>query len=108
MSDLIGGGRPLRFCPVCKQVDDHPRHATDLDPSDDVARHMDCCASVGCPTGTCVVQREGLAESVTGAEFLAHILSLDHDEVAAKVAAIPNDPAFRVSAPSVTLRGVDQ
>lgn len=26
MSDLIGGGRPLRVCDLCGAVDDHPRH----------------------------------------------------------------------------------
>lgn len=26
MDDTIGGGRPLRACAECGQVDDHPRH----------------------------------------------------------------------------------
>lgn len=27
MSSDIGGGRPLRVCDLCGQVDDHPRHS---------------------------------------------------------------------------------
>jgi hypothetical protein len=72
--------RPLRFCDVCGQLDDHPRHvvqlvgdATEGTPSDEflagltmgdapvyavkqlvdgtfTCRHMDCCAANGCPT----------------------------------------------------------
>lgn len=69
--------RPLRFCDVCGQLDDHPRHVTGL-PADStegtpskefldslapgapisaiaelmnprtIVRHMDCCAANGC------------------------------------------------------------
>lgn len=46
---------PVRFCPVCKTADDHPRHDIfGTDPQ--VAPHMDCCASVGCPDGSCTIQ----------------------------------------------------
>lgn len=45
---------PIRFCSVCKQADDHPRHDVwGTDPN--VAPHLDCCASVGCPDGSCDV-----------------------------------------------------
>lgn len=43
---------PIRFCPVCKTADDHPRHDIfGTDPN--VVPHMDCCATVGCPDGSC-------------------------------------------------------
>jgi hypothetical protein len=45
---------PDRYCPVCSQVDDHPRHQI-AGTVDNVAPHMDCCAQVGCPDGTCDV-----------------------------------------------------
>ena len=35
--------RPLRFCDVCGQEDDHPRHV-----SATAVRHLDCCAETGC------------------------------------------------------------
>ncbi len=45
---------PVRFCPVCETADDHPRHDFHLtDPR--VAPHMDCCADVGCPDGSCPI-----------------------------------------------------
>jgi hypothetical protein len=97
MSDLIGGNRPIRFCPLCKQADDHPRHVRG-DEDENLARHMDCCAAAGCPDGTCVVITAD-SGGVTGAAFLDHILSLDHEAVAAKVAEIPNDPNFRIDPP---------
>ncbi len=52
MASAIGGGRPVRFCPLCRQSDDHPRHTRTTEP-DDVARHLDCCRAAGCPDGTC-------------------------------------------------------
>lgn len=43
-----------RFCPVCNAIDDHPRHQI-VGTIDKVAPHLDCCASVGCPDGSCDV-----------------------------------------------------
>lgn len=49
-----GPAAPIRFCPVCKVADDHPRHDIfGTDPN--VAPHMDCCAKSGCPDGSCDV-----------------------------------------------------
>lgn len=57
-----------RFCPVCKQVDDHPRHDFYLtDPA--VAPHLDCCASKGCPDGSCPIIVETSQGSKRGAAF---------------------------------------
>lgn len=57
MSDSL----PVRFCPVCRQADDHPRHVIwGQDPN--VARHMDCCREAGCPDGSC----DAVLSSVTG------------------------------------------
>lgn len=70
----IGGDRPIRFCPLCKQADDHPRHVV-VNESPDVARHLDCCRDAGCPDGTCNVVTDG-AEGQTGADLLGHLTSL--------------------------------
>lgn len=49
------GAAPVRFCPICKQADDHPRHDIFLtDPN--VSPHLDCCAAAGCPDGSCDVK----------------------------------------------------
>lgn len=41
--------RPVRYCDVCKQYDDHPRHTSGNPLTDDWhIRHMDCCAAEGC------------------------------------------------------------
>lgn len=60
---------PLRrFCPVCKQVDDHPRHDFWLtDPA--VAPHLDCCADKGCPDGSCPIIVETSKGKRRGGEF---------------------------------------
>lgn len=95
MSDLseIGGGRPVRFCPVCKVADDHPRHVIGDGGSADVARHMDCCREVGCPDGSCVAVTEG-AEGLRGLDLLEHIEHLDPVAVAHRIAELPTDPEF--------------
>lgn len=59
--------RPIRFCSICRQADDHPRHDIwGTDPN--VAPHMDCCASRGCPDGSCDVI-VGRASEVRGEEL---------------------------------------
>lgn len=41
--------RPVRFCDVCKQADDHPRHVLQaVAGGTATTRHMDCCAAEGC------------------------------------------------------------
>lgn len=42
--------RPVRWCDVCKQYDDHPRHAYGNPLAGGFIRHMDCCAAQGCET----------------------------------------------------------
>lgn len=99
--DAIGGGRPIRFCPICRQADDHPRHVVFDDKGADVARHMDCCAEAGCPDGTCVALRAGVPAEVVGAEFLAHIQEVvKHDEIVAEFA-----DDFVADKPVVNLEG---
>jgi len=101
MSDNIGEGRPLRVCEVCGGYDDHPRHVVvsaegevgvpsadvvdkmvqngasgeaitqAMDPTTQI-RHLDCCAQVGCPDGTCNELVDG-ADGKTGADLLAHL-----------------------------------
>ena len=62
---------PVRFCPVCKTADDHPRHDFfGTDPN--VAPHMDCCAERGCPDGSCDIVTRSKGDKV-GAEFRAQI-----------------------------------
>lgn len=74
---------PVRFCPVCKTADDHPRH--DFWGTDgNVAPHMDCCASLGCPDGSCdIVTRDkgdlsgdGFRAQITDEAFAARTLEL--------------------------------
>lgn len=85
MSGNIGDGRPVRFCPECKQADDHPRHViAGEDPS--IARHLDCCRNVGCPDGTCNVATAG-AEDKRGGELVEHLLGLVNDDVVERLAA---------------------
>lgn len=64
---------PVRFCPVCRVADDHPRHdIARTDPN--VAPHMDCCAASGCPDGSCdiVIRNKGKA---TGDKFREMIVA---------------------------------
>ena len=51
--------RPVRFCDVCEQYDDHPRHVSGNVERGGTIRHMDCCASVGCETCTATEQANG-------------------------------------------------
>ena len=63
---------PIRFCPICKVADDHPRHDFNLtDPA--VSPHMDCCAANNCPDGSCPVVLKN-ADGVTGEELRQHII----------------------------------
>ena len=72
---LIGGGRPERFCPLCRQVDDHPRHVKSTDPDDGVAEHMDCCRGRGCLDGSCDVVGEMVGVDLRGGELLGALLA---------------------------------
>ena len=87
--------RPLRFCDVCLELDDHPRHvqavAADqrnevpagdipagpatavaqlLSPTT-VIRHLNCCAEQGCSTCSATEQ---VTAGARGAELTAAIL----------------------------------
>jgi hypothetical protein len=114
---LIGEGRPIRFCPECRQADDHPRHRIATEP-DDLARHMDCCAARGCPDGRCDVALVG-AGGKTGAALLEHLL--DRGDTSKQLAAHrranphqdPEHPAFAgwpetARGTAATLLGVDR
>jgi len=39
-------------------------------------RHMDCCKSVGCPTGDCNRTLSGVPEGTTGMDLVDHIQEL--------------------------------
>jgi hypothetical protein len=63
----------VRECPLCNQVDDHPRHVFHL-PGDAVsARHMDCCAATGCDV--CAVQIRD-ADGAQGHELRGHLVAM--------------------------------
>lgn len=50
---------PIRKCPICFGVDDHPRHVHALPDGTDLPLHMDCCAaSRNCDV--CHAQLEGV------------------------------------------------
>jgi hypothetical protein len=68
---------PDRYCPVCSQVDDHPRHQI-AGTVDNIAPHMDCCASVGCPDGSCDVVTRNKGKK-TGDAF-RKLISDEHGE----------------------------
>lgn len=121
MSGNIGGGRPVRFCPVCKQADDHPHHLWAGEP-DEIARHMDCCREAGCPDGRCDVVTAG-AEDKRGADLADHVTALhESEDVPALIRAHqeanphqdPTHPSFRgfpttyMVAGPVNLQGVDR
>ncbi len=64
----IGDGRPLKYCPLCYQRDDHPKHEI-AGTVNSVAPHMDCCAAFGCPDGSCPILTRDKGRK-TGAAFL--------------------------------------
>lgn len=68
----IGGGRPRRFCPVCRLTDDHPRHER-FETVEGL--HFDCCRESGCPTGSCDVTGEVVGNELRGAELLDAIMA---------------------------------
>jgi hypothetical protein len=45
--------RPVRGCDVCGLEDADPRHVVGMDDGTDQTRHLQCCAQVGCPDGSC-------------------------------------------------------
>jgi hypothetical protein len=61
-------------CVMCKQHDDHPKHIFVLNPvtGEETRRHMDCCASVGCPICADTIKDSG---GVIGHELRAHIVA---------------------------------
>lgn len=63
---------PIRFCPLCKQADDHPRHTFANTPND-IAPHLDCCKAAGCPDGMCDITTAG-AEDLRGDKLRAHLI----------------------------------
>lgn len=71
----IGGGRQIKFCPVCREADDHPRHVIYTGVGGVTAEpHMDCCTSVGCPDKSCEVITTH-ARGLRGADLHDHILA---------------------------------
>ena len=68
----MAGERPVRFCDICGQEDDHPRHVIAQENGTVSMRHMDCCREAGCPDGSCQEVTAG-AESLQGDELVAHL-----------------------------------
>lgn len=64
--------RPVRDCDICGATDDHPRHDHSLDDGSTQLRHLDCCASAGCPDGSC---DQTVADSggLTGEKLIAYL-----------------------------------
>lgn len=111
--------QPVRFCPVCKQADDHPRHDFwGTDPN--VAPHMDCCAARTCPDGSCdiVIRDKGnlsgdaFREQITSEAFAAETQELldQRDPATASFTYDDLDPAVHgaVVAGPTELRGADR
>ena len=77
MSTNIGGDRPIRPCDLCGQEDDHPRHMVAVAVGEDAEfeqiRHLDCCASAGCPDGSCERLLAGYS-GTSGADLLHHLM----------------------------------
>lgn len=76
MTELIGGGRPVRGCAGCGQVDDHPRD-TEVDMATGAQEpwHLDCHAARGCASCAATVAAAGGA---TGAALLSHLTGNPH------------------------------
>lgn len=68
-------GLHVTRCAMCDAVDDHPKHGFVLNSQtgEETRRHMDCCASAGCPV--CAKQIAG-AGGVIGHELRTHLVSL--------------------------------
>lgn len=63
--------RPQRFCDVCKQVDDHPRHVQPLKPpAPQIIRHFDCCAAQGCEV---CIETEQQTGGLRGQALIDHL-----------------------------------
>lgn len=88
-----------RFCPVCSRVDDLPRHQI-AGTVDNVAPHLDCCASVGCPDGSCPIVTRNKGRK-TGDSFRA-LIAEENDETQKLLAKRPPEVA------QFTLDDVDQ
>lgn len=69
--------RMTRPCHSCGQIDDHPRHrhADKSLPGGVALRHIDCCATDGCPTGDCP-NTERASGGKRGPELVAHLAAL--------------------------------
>lgn len=76
---------PVRFCPLCQQADDHPRHVIAQAGDNSVARHLDCCRDAGCPDGSCdiVLREAGAKAGTTGDALRKKLTALDADAVRA-------------------------
>lgn len=61
--------RPQRFCDVCKQVDDHPRHVNPPN-APGSTRHLDCCAEAGCEVCQATEEEYGRRR---GQELIDHL-----------------------------------
>lgn len=62
-------------CGMCQQVDNHPKHGFVLNAQtgEETRRHLDCCASVGCPS--CALQIKD-AGGIQGHELREHLVNL--------------------------------
>lgn len=61
-------------CAMCKAVDDHPKHGFVLNArtGEETRRHMDCCASVGCPVCADAIKDAG---GITGHELRSYLVA---------------------------------
>lgn len=69
-------GRALNPCHGCGATDDHPRHhivRSFTDDSQNLVKHLDCCAAEGCED--CGVKLAG-AGGARGLELAAHLQTL--------------------------------
>jgi hypothetical protein len=126
--------RPVRGCEVCGGVDDHPRHVVGVAeggvPSDEivdkiiangasaasirmvmdpstVVRHMDCCAGVGCPDGSCNTIHAIAPgdETLRGEALLAHLQTDAVSRVGQDIHARRLDEAAVVEAAEAAAQG---
>lgn len=65
--------RPIRFCDVCKQADDHPRHVIANRDGAPQIRHPDCCASMGCEI---CLENEQVTKGKRGNDLIKYLAEL--------------------------------
>jgi hypothetical protein len=66
------GSRRLQWAHCCSTADHHPRHTHVDETGQIVSKHMDCCATDGCPDGSCNKTLQEVGDK-RGDDLVAHL-----------------------------------